>query len=251
MPDADDPAEAAHPAGSDPAPAPGGEGAVGLSADEAALRLAELLGVRALAGTALAHLPAIAIIDELSGQLLALTDATDHPARRHLRPAGSAGPGNGPAPTHRAVPASAPRRTPTATAPRPRCSGTCAPATGAAGSPAAAPPRSAATSTTTSPGRPGPTSADNLCCLCRHHHRLSHQAPGWTMTRLPDGGLRWTTPGGDTITTHPPRYGTDDGVPPPTADPPPRAPTARPIGIREHLRRWPPAPQDPNDPAPF
>ena len=27
----------------------------------------------------------------------------------------------------------------------------------------------------------GATSADNLCCLCRHHHRLSHQAPGWTM----------------------------------------------------------------------
>ena len=60
----------------------------------------------------------------------------------------------------------------------------------------------------------GTTSADNLCCLCRHHHRLSHQAPGWTMHRLPDGGLQWTTPGGQTITTHPTPYGTDD-LPPP------------------------------------
>ena len=35
------------------------------------------------------------------------------------------------------------------------------------------------------------------------------------MTRLPDGGLQWTTPGGQTITTHPLRYGTDDDLPPP------------------------------------
>ena len=35
------------------------------------------------------------------------------------------------------------------------------------------------------------------------------------MTRLPDGGLQWTTPGGDSITTHPPRYGSDDDLPPP------------------------------------
>ena len=148
------------------------------------------------------------------------------PASGTPRPAAgrSAAPGNGPAPTRREVPGSAHRRTPTATAPRLRWSGSCAPATGAAGSPAAAPPRSAATSTTTGPGRPGPTSADNLCCLCRHHHRLSHQAPGWTMTRLADGGLRWTTPGGDTITTHPPRYGTDDDLPPPTVDPPTHRP---------------------------
>jgi hypothetical protein len=100
----------------------------------------------------------------------------------------------------------------------------------------------------------GATSADNLCCLCRHHHRLSHQAPGWTMTRLPDGGLRWTTPGGQTLTTHPPRYGSDDDLPPPAADPPTTSTTTttRPLTIVEQLRRWPPPPPDPDDePAPF
>jgi hypothetical protein len=65
----------------------------------------------------------------------------------------------------------------------------------------------------------GATSADNLCCLCRHHHRLSHQAPGWTMHRLPDGGLRWTTPGGQAATTYPTGYGTDDDLPPPGPSP--------------------------------
>jgi hypothetical protein len=69
------------------------------------------------------------------------------------------------------------------------------------------------------------------------------------MTRLPDGGLHWTTPGGDTITTYPPRYGADDDLPPPSADPPPSAPAAKAIGI--HEKRRPSPPQDPNDPAPF
>ena len=48
----------------------------GLSREEAvAARLATLFGLRSTAGTPLAHLPAFAIVDELSGQLLALTDA--------------------------------------------------------------------------------------------------------------------------------------------------------------------------------
>jgi hypothetical protein len=105
----------------------------------------------------------------------------------------------------------------------------------------------------------GATSETNLCCLCRHHHRLSHQAPGWSMHRLPDGGLQWTTPGGHILTTHPPRYGTDDDLPPPSDRPLPATPRAtatatatRPLGILEQLRRWPPPPPDSgSDPAPF
>ena len=212
------------------------------------MRLAELLGVRSTAGTALAHLPTIAIVDELSGQLLALTDATAIRRDRHLRPAAAAAPGNAACTHPPEGPASARHQPPTATRPSaplhrfvrardrrcrfPGC-------------------RAAAIRCDLDHNQPwpaGPTSADNLCCLCRHHHRLSHQAPGWTMTRLPDGGLRWTTPGGDTITTHPPRYGTDDGVPPPTADPPAFAPTARPIGIREHLAPLAPGTTGPQRP---
>ena len=33
----------------------------------------------------------------------------------------------------------------------------------------------------------GPTAHDNLACLCEHHHRLSHQAPGWRLHRDADG----------------------------------------------------------------
>jgi hypothetical protein len=108
----------------------------------------------------------------------------------------------------------------------------------------------------------GATGCDNLCCLCRHHHRLSHQAPGWTMRRLPDGGLAWTTPGGQPITTRPPRYGTDDDLPPPGRQPGDQAgervsaattpPTDPPLTFAECIlgRRLPPEMVD-NDPAPF
>ncbi len=50
----------------------------------------------------------------------------------------------------------------------------------------------------------GRTSCENLCCLCRRHHRLKTHAPGWSFTITPDGTLTVTTPSGVTRTTRPP-----------------------------------------------
>lgn len=48
----------------------------------------------------------------------------------------------------------------------------------------------------------GVTSADNLACLCRHHHRMKHQ-PDWNLEPHPGGILTWTTPDGREHTTMP------------------------------------------------
>jgi hypothetical protein len=230
-----------------------------------AAELARLLGIRTIAGTPLAHLPTIAVIDEISGQLLALTDATEvrrqatcgrvacRTARRTCGhpPTGS---GIGPPPaTERYGPSTALQGFVRARDRRCRFPG-C---------------RAAAIRCDLDHNVPWPagaTSAGNLCCLCRHHHRLSHQAPGWTMRRLPDGGLEWTTPGGDRITTYPLRYGTDDDLPPPPspADPPPSPagppsspptagqPPSRHLTLRERVLGSPATPEERrNDPPPF
>ena len=39
----------------------------------------------------------------------------------------------------------------------------------------------------------GETSVENLAALCRHHHRLKHQA-GWRLRRRADGAHVWTSP---------------------------------------------------------
>jgi hypothetical protein len=191
--------------------------------------LGQLLALPSTAGTTLSQLPRIAIVEELSGQLLALTNATTirhaatcrHPqCRTGQRPCTHppAGPGLGPPPpTDGYSPSDPLARFVRARDRRCRFPG-C---------------RAAAIRCDLDHNRPWPhgtTSAENLCCLCRHHHRLSHQAPGWTMTRLPDGGLQWTTPSGHTITTHPIGYGTDDDLPPPPPDqtPPPPDPNEDP-----------------------
>jgi hypothetical protein len=52
--------------------------------------------------------------------------------------------------------------------------------------------------------RGGPTDCDNLCCLCRRHHRLKTHAPGWRFHLDPDGALTVTTPTGVTRISRPP-----------------------------------------------
>ena len=50
----------------------------------------------------------------------------------------------------------------------------------------------------------GATDCENLCCLCRRHHRLKTHAPGWMFTLDPDGNLLVTTPSGVTRISRPP-----------------------------------------------
>ena len=50
----------------------------------------------------------------------------------------------------------------------------------------------------------GPTACDNLCCLCRRHHRLKTHTPGWRFRLDADGTLRVTTPSGVTRISRPP-----------------------------------------------
>ena len=52
--------------------------------------------------------------------------------------------------------------------------------------------------------RGGATDCPNLCCLCRHHHRLKTHAPGWRFVLTDHGVLRVTAPSGITRTTRPP-----------------------------------------------
>ena len=163
--------------------------------------LAQLLDVNRLAGTALAERPHIAVVDRLSGALLALTDST------RLRRAASAGCGLGPPPrTEGYRPSEALHRFVKLRDRRCRFPGCRARAR-------------CCDLDHQVPHPQGPTAHDNLACLCEHHHRLSHQAPGWRLHRDHYGGLVWTLPGGHTVTTRPPSYGTDNGSTPRAAAP--------------------------------
>jgi hypothetical protein len=159
------------------------------------LGLADLLGTRTLRDTALAHRPQIALADDLTGQLLALTDAAELRAGRGLGP-----------------PPESPGYRPDAALDRfvrlrdRRCR-----------FPGCRARERRDDLDHTVPWPAGPTSPANLAALCRHHHRLRHQAPGWRLRGLDDGGLEWTTPTGQVLVTHPPRHGADDDLPAPSS----------------------------------
>jgi hypothetical protein len=82
----------------------------------------------------------------------------------------------------------------------------------------------------------GATACENLCCLCRSHHRLKTFAR-WHFEMSPDGVLTVTTPSGITRTTRPPGQ-----HPAPPAEPEPDPPSAP---------DQPPAAEPDDDPPPF
>ncbi|SOC49775.1 protein of unknown function [Blastococcus aggregatus] len=65
----------------------------------------------------------------------------------------------------------------------------------------------------------GRTACDNLCCLCRSHHRLKTFARGWRFEMDPDGTLHVTTPSGITRSTRPPGVREQRALPPPRPGP--------------------------------
>jgi hypothetical protein len=71
----------------------------------------------------------------------------------------------------------------------------------------------------------GHTGCDNLCCLCRFHHRLKTLAKDWRFELTDNGTLRVTTPSGITRTTRPPGLRDLTELPalpaPPSRPPPP------------------------------
>jgi hypothetical protein len=158
----------------------------------ALLDVGALIGVRDLNGTGLAHRPLIAVVDALRGSLVALTDATG------IRRGACLGP---PPETDGYAPGAELERFVRLRDRRCRFPG-C---------------RARARTCDLDHRREwpdGPTAHDNLCCLCEHHHRLKHQAPGWRFDEADDGGLAITMPSGEVLISSPPRFGSDLDVPP-------------------------------------
>ena len=79
----------------------------------------------------------------------------------------------------------------------------------------------------------GATCVCNLECLCRRHHTLKH-SPGWSLTQLSNGRIRWGTPLGKYYNSDPPRVvrfipESPPGSPPPRVNPPPISDTNPPF----------------------
>ncbi len=71
----------------------------------------------------------------------------------------------------------------------------------------------------------GETEANNLACLCRHHHRLKtrdeHQDGGWSVHQTERGALVWTSPTNGIHVTEPHEYPSSGPPDPTNSDPPP------------------------------
>ncbi|WP_040338267.1 DUF222 domain-containing protein [Candidatus Blastococcus massiliensis] len=156
------------------------------------------------AGGTLVDRPRIAVVDELTGALLALTDARELRRRSHCgqptctrRPERcdhdlTGRPGLGPPPpTDGYRPATALDRYLRARDARCRFPGCRHPV---------------AELDHNTPAPHGPTSACNLCGFCTNHHRCKHQAADWTHHLAADGTLTVTTPSGLAAATTPPPY---------------------------------------------
>jgi hypothetical protein len=89
----------------------------------------------------------------------------------------------------------------------------------------------------------GPTAVCNLCSYCRTHHRLKHQAPGWTRNLHADATLTITTRTGITRTTRPP--GPEPAWPAPALDRP------KPTKTTDSPKRTTAPKPDGGDPPPF
>ena len=143
----------------------------------------------AAAGGGLLDRPRIAIVDELTGALLALTDSTE--LRRHATFGACLGP---PPPSDGYRPGAALDRYVRARDRRCRQPG-CR--------------RRVPLGGELDHDRPwpdGPTSAGNLAGYCTGHHRGKHQAPGWQHSLAEDGTLTVLTPTGLVATTTPPPF---------------------------------------------
>lgn len=179
--------------------------ALRLLGDEQRADVAGLL--EATAGGGLAERPRIAVVDALTGALLALTDcrelrrtaSCDRPAcgRRPARCTHDLGdrPRLGPPPsTARYRPGARLDRYVQARDRRCRFPGCRRPV-----------PRSGELDHDR-PWPDGPTSASNLVGYCTPHHRGKHQAPGWRHHLAADGTLTVTTPSGLRATGSPPPF---------------------------------------------
>jgi hypothetical protein len=158
-------------------------GALREAGGEQRAALARLLD--ATAGGGLADRPRIAVVDALTGALLALTDSPG------LRRGAALGP---PPPTAGYRPAAGLDRYLRARDRRCRQPGCRRPV-----------PRGGELDHNR-PWPAGPTSAGNLTGFCTSHHRGKHQAPGWGYELAADGTLTVTTPSGLRATSAPPPF---------------------------------------------